>query len=130
MRTSVFLVEPWGSRDDFCGDGSCGVADLDDTRFVLNYEISLPATASTPLDPSSCPGDLHVESGNDAEALSGVAGQHARPLDESILPGRTKFGVDEYCVEKAYVNQTFYIESVCGDPAGAEVAYFQGKISK
>ena len=128
MTTSVLLVEPWGKRDDFCGDGSCGVADPDDLRFVLRYEVAVPANTAGPFDVTGCPGTLHVESGNDDEALGGVAGDHHRPLGEAILPGATKFGVDEYYVERAYTGQRFYLESRCGDPTGSETAYYTGTI--
>lgn len=131
MAFSVQRVEPWGSKDDFCGDGSCGIANPDDTRFVLKYEVSVPDTLSAPFDPSSCPGDLHVISGNDDEALSGVAGDFSKSLDGKIFPGQTKFGVEEYYVEKAYAKEDFYIESTCGDTDySGESAYFVGPIAK
>lgn len=127
MRTFVLKIEPWGKRDDFCGNGSCGVADPDDTRFVLKYEIIVPPAYPGPFDPLHCPGSMHVASGNDDEAFGSVAGDNARGLSEDIFPGRTKFGVKEYYIEKAYVDGDFYVESTCGDPANAEIAYFGGK---
>jgi hypothetical protein len=130
MRTTVIKVEPWGERSDFCGDGSCGVADPDDTRFVLRYEVTVPKTLPGPLDVSGCPGDLHVESGNDDEAFSDVLGDDYRAIGDKIIPGNTKFGVAEYYVEKAYIGQAFYLESACGDPTYAEVATFRGLIKR
>jgi len=130
MRTTVTKVEPWGERDDFCGDGSCGIADRDDTRFVLRYEVTVPKTLPEPLDVSGCPGDLHVESGNDDEAFSSVLGDDYRAIGDKITPGNTKFGVNEYYIEKAYVRQAFYLESTCGDPTYAEVATFRGAIQR
>lgn len=129
LKMSVERVEPWGATDDFCGDGSCGVANPDDTRFVLKYEVTVPETYSEPFDPMGCPGQLHATSGSDDEALSPVAGDHYRELGGKIFPGSTKFGVDEYYIEKAYADQEFYIESSCGDPGfSGETAYFVGPI--
>ena len=131
MTLSVERVEPWGDTDDFCGDGSCGVANPEDTRFVFKYEVSVPDDFPEPFDPSSCPGSLSVTSGNDQEALSGVAGDYAQYMDGKIFPGQTKFGVEEYYVEKAYAKKEFYIESTCGDTDfGGESAYFVGPIEK
>jgi hypothetical protein len=50
-------------------------------------------------------------------------------LEGKIFPGATKFGVDEYYIEKAYADKEFYLESYCGDPDGyEESAYFAGPI--
>lgn len=130
LTTSVEKVEPWGSTDDFCGDGTCGVADPDDTRFVLRYEVSVPADHSGPFDASSCPGSLHVMSGNDDEAFSSVAGDYYAGLDGDVLPGATKFGVEEYYIEKTSIDQDFYLASDCGDvDYDGETAYFGGTIA-
>ena len=130
MKLSVERVEPWGDTDDFCGDGSCGIANRDDTRLVLKYEVSVPESYySGPFDPYDCPGELHVSTGSDEEAFSGVAGDYDRELGGKIFPGSTKFGIDEYYIEKAYADEEFYIESTCGDPDfSGESAYFVGPI--
>jgi hypothetical protein len=31
MKTQVIRIEPSGKKDDYCGDGSCGVSNPDDT---------------------------------------------------------------------------------------------------
>lgn len=131
MRTSVELVEKWGKVDDFCGDGSCGVANRDDTRFVFRYEVTVPDTLRKPLEGYSCPGELHVAAGNDQEALSGVYGDYERSIGDTILPGATKFGVAEYYIERDYVDGEFYLESSCGDPTySGETAFFNGPIAQ
>jgi hypothetical protein len=129
---SVERVELWGGNkpDDFCGDGSCGVADPDDTRLVLRYDVSVPADFSEPFDPYSCPGGLHVTSGNDDEAFSQIAGDFDQELGGKILPGSSKFGVNEYYIEKAYAGAEFYIESSCGDTEmSGESVVFQGPLA-
>jgi len=128
MSLSVDRTEPWGDLDDFCGDGSCGVANPDDTRVVLRYDVTVPDDASEPFDASSCPGDLNVMSGNSDEALSGVAGAYDRDIDGKIFPGQSKFGLAEYYIEKAYASGEFYIESSCGDEFDGETAYFVGTL--
>lgn len=128
MSLSVDRTELWGDVDDFCGDGSCGVANRDDTRVVLRYEVTVPDDASEPFDAYSCPGDLNVMSGNSDEALSGVAGAYDRELDGKIFPGQSKFGLAEYYIEKDYAGGEFYIESSCGDEFDGETAYFVGKL--
>lgn len=131
MDTKVEKVEPWGGvKDDFCGDGSCGVADPDDTRFVIRYMVTVPKDFAGKFEPYSCPGDLEPMNGNADEALSGVMGDDYRSLDDVILPGATKFGVGEYYIEKAYAKETFYIQSTCGDPEGMETVQFAGKIAQ
>jgi hypothetical protein len=130
MKLTVDRVEPYGAKDDFCGDGSCGIANPDDTRVVLKYEVTVPADASEPFDASSCPGQLYPTSGNDEDALSGVYGDAAKPISGKIFPGSTKTGFDEYYLEKAYADQEFYIESSCGDTDyDGETAYFVGTFS-
>lgn len=130
LALSVERVEKWGTTDDFCGDGSCGVANPEDTRFVLKYEVSVPEDYPEPFDPSGCPGQLHSTSGSDDEALSGVAGDYYRDLGGKIFPGGSKFGVNEYYIEKAYADGEFYIESSCGDADySGESAYFVGPIA-
>jgi len=130
MKLSIDRVEPWGHRSDFCGDGSCGIADPDDTRVVLKYEVSVPDDAGQPFDASSCPGQLYPTSGTDDDALSGVYGDFNKPIDGKVFPGATKTGFDEYYVEKAYADQEFYIESSCGDADySGETAYFVGTLS-
>ena len=114
MTTSVEKVEPWGTLDDYCGDGQCGVSQPDDTRVVLLYTIAVPQDFDGPFTPNHCPGELHVENGNDEDAVIGVSGKYARQLDEAIQPGRTKYGVEEYSIAKASTNQSFYIDSTCG----------------
>lgn len=129
MTVSIDRIEPWGEKSDFCGDGSCGVADRDDTRVVLRYEVTAPESLSEPFDPSDCPGSLHSTVGNDDEALSGVFGDHYQELGGKVFPGQTKFGLEEYYIEKAYVGGEFYIESTCGDVEyDGESAYFVGVI--
>ncbi len=127
MKLTVDRVEPYGKKDDFCGDGSCGIANPNDTRVVLKYEVKVPADASEPFDASSCPGEMYPTSGNDDDALSGVFGDFAKPISGKIFPGATKTGFDEYYIEKAYADQEFYIESSCGEfDYGGETAYFVG----
>lgn len=131
MDTKVEKVEPWGgTSDDFCGDGSCGIADPDDTRFVLRYTVTVPDDFEGKFDPYSCPGEFEPMNGNSDEAGSGVAGDYSRSLGDVILPGTTKFGVTEQYIEKAYAKETFYILSTCGDPEGMETAHFEGKIKQ
>lgn len=129
MKLSVDRVEPWGHKSDFCGDGSCGIADPDDTRVVLKFEVTVPPDASEPFDASSCPGQMYPTSGNEDDALSGVYGDFAKPISGKIFPGATKTGFDEYYVEKAYAGQEFYVESSCGDADyDGETAYFVGTL--
>ena len=101
---------------DYCGDGRCGVSQPDDTRVVLRYTIAVPQNFAGPFTPNACPGQLHVENGNDEDAIIGVSGKYARELDEAIQPGSTKYGVNEYSIAKASTGQSFYIDSTCGDP--------------
>src|SRR4029078_13664501 len=115
MKLSVQRVEPWGTLDDFCGDGSCGVPNKDDTRFVIRYGVTVPQDFDGPFHLSSCPGSLLPKEGNDEEALSSVAGDYSKQVEGKIFPGGTKFGIDEYYIEKAYADGEFYIESSCGD---------------
>jgi hypothetical protein len=126
MTLSVQTVEPYGKKDDFCGDGSCGVALPDDTRVAIKYEVTVPDDYADSFDPYSCPGELHVASGNDDDAFGLVAGDLYRSLDGSILPGTTKFGVEEYYIKKDYIDEEFYIESSCGDDSYDESAFFAG----
>ncbi|MBC8091812.1 MAG: hypothetical protein H7Y15_07730 [Pseudonocardia sp.] len=132
MRLSIEKVEPWGGEgNDFCGDGSCGVADPDDVRMVLKYEVTVPESYDEPFDPVACPGDLHVTSGNDDEAFSTVAGDEYKSLDGPMLPGTTKFGIQEIYIEKAYAAEEFFMDSTCGEDYerySGETAYFSGKI--
>ncbi len=135
LTLTVDRVEKWGDTDDFCGDGSCGIANPDDTRVVLKYVVSVPEDYPGPFDPSSCPGQLLPTSGSDDEALSGVAGDFDHSIEGKIFPGNTKFGTDEYYVEKAYADKEFYVESSCGsgDGTGAadySTAYFVGRLAK
>lgn len=128
MSLSVDRTEPWGDVDDFCGDGSCGVANRDDTRVVLRYEVTVPDDAPEPFDAYGCPGSLSVMSGNSDEALSGVAGDYDREIDGKIFPGQSKFGLAEYYIEKDYAGGEFFIESSCGDESNGESAYFVGTL--
>ena len=130
MSLDVVKTEPWGSTDDYCGDGSCGVSNPDDLRWVLRYDVSVPADLVQPFDASSCPGELHIANGNDEESIIGVAGDYAKDLGGRIFPGATKHGVQEYSIEQSALGQEFYIESYCGDPNFAEPAYFTGTIDK
>ena len=130
MKLTVDRVEPWGRKDDFCGDGSCGIANPDDTRVVLKYEVTVPSDASEPFDAFSCPGLMYPTSGNDDDALGSAYGDFAKPIEGKIFPGSTKTGFDEYYVEKAYADQEFYIESSCGDvDFTGETAYFVGQFN-
>lgn len=131
MKLSVQRVEPWGTFDDFCGDGSCGVANRDDTRFVIRYDVAVPQDFDGPFDPSSCPGTLLPKEGNDEEALSSVAGDYSKQVEGKIFPGGAKFGIDEYYIEKAYAGGEFYIESSCGDTEfDGETVIFSGPAKK
>lgn len=128
MKLQVTKVEPWGDTDDFCGDGSCGVANPNDTRLVLKYTVKVPADYSQPFDPTSCPGELHVRNGNDDDALGGVFGDYSKELGGKIFPGDTKYGVDEYYIEKKYADAQFYLESSCGagEDYSLDPVYFFG----
>jgi hypothetical protein len=128
MTTKVIRIEPWGERDDYCGDGTCGVSHPDDTRMVLRYTVTVPKSLAGTFDPSSCPGDMHVASGNDDESFIMVAGDHYKALDGNMMPGSAKYGDVEYSIAKGARNQEFFIESYCGDPEFLESAYFGGKI--
>jgi hypothetical protein len=68
---------------------------------------------------------MHVATGNDEDSFNSVAGDYQKSLDGKMLPGATKYGDNEYTIEKKAIKQDFYIESSCGDPG--EVAYFGGK---
>lgn len=116
MTISISRKEPWGSIDDYCGDGSCGVSNPDDLRVVFEYQVTVPDYITQPFDASSCPGALHIASGNDDEAIISVAGDYASYLEGKILPGQAKSGRDEYSIERSAVGEEFYIESSCGDP--------------
>jgi len=130
METEVVenVKQPWGSFDDFCGDGSCGVAHKDDRRFVMRYTVTVPNSYGRVFDPTSCPGQLHVMQGNDEDSLGGVAGEYERSLDEPIPPGSSKYGVEEYYISKDLVGQRIFMDSTCGeDPDNfdaSETAYF------
>lgn len=126
MSLTVEAVEPYGERDDFCGDGSCGIAVPEDTRVALKYEVTVPDDFAEAFDPYGCPGELHVADGNDDEAFGLVSGDYMRSLDGSILPGTTKFGVQEFYIKADYADAEFYIESSCGDTDFSESAFFSG----
>lgn len=132
MTIAISRKEPWGSTDDYCGDGSCGVSNPDDLRVVFEYGVSVPDYITQPFDASSCPGQLHIASGNDDEAIIGVAGDYASYIEGKILPGQTKSGSEEYSIDRAALGEEFYIESSCGDPfyeADGPV-YFTGVIDE
>ena len=129
MTLTVQTVEPYGKKDDFCGDGSCGVALPEDTRVALKYEVSVPDSYGDSFDPYSCPGELHVASGSDDDAFGLVSGDLYRSLDGSILPGTTKFGVQEFYIKQEYQGAEFYIESSCGDDSFDETAFFAGSFN-
>jgi hypothetical protein len=121
MTLSVIKTEPWGTRDDYCGDGSCGVSNPDDLRWVLKYEVAVPESRPNPFNvgaqtmmENGCPGSLHIVSGNDDASIIGVAGDYASDLEGIIMPGATKYGVQEYSIEKSAIGQEFYIQSSCG----------------
>lgn len=126
MTLTVQTVEAYGKKDDFCGDGSCGVALPEDTRVALKYEVSVPDDLPEAFDAYGCPGELHVADGNDDDAYGLVSGDLARSLDGSILPGTTKFGVQEFYIKAEYADSEFYIESSCGDSNSSESAFFSG----
>jgi hypothetical protein len=72
---------------------------------------------------------MYVATGNDEDSFVSVAGNYHKPLDGKMLPGATKYGGNEYSIEKKAIKQDFYIESSCGDPDyTGEVAYFGDKI--
>ena len=83
---------------------------------MISYEVSVPDFISKPFDASSCPGDLHVVSGNDDKAIINVAGDYSSEIGGKILPGQSKTGSAEYSIEKSALGQEFYTESSCGDP--------------
>jgi hypothetical protein len=115
MKTQVIRIEPWGKKDDYCGDGSWGVSNPDDTRMMLRFTLSVPKSFRGTFDPSRCPEDTHVATGNDEDSFNSVAGDYHKSLDGKMLPGATKYGDNEYSIEKA-IKQDFCIESSCGDP--------------
>ena len=127
MTWEVTTQEPWGSYDDYCGDGSCGISNKDDRRWVFHYEVSAPPDATQPLDGDSCAGELQILNGNSEEVITGVSGDYAHEMGE-VRPGATKTGDDEYSIEKSALGQKFYIESTCGDENGEETAYLEGVI--
>lgn len=126
MTLSLETVEPYGRKDDFCGDGSCGVALPEDTRVALKYEVSVPENYTEAFDAYGCPGELHVSEGNDDDAFGLVAGDYDSDIGGSILPGTAKFGVMEFYISKEYADSEFYIESSCGDDSYDESAFFAG----
>jgi hypothetical protein len=132
MDLKIEKTEPYGTTDDFCGDGSCGVANPDDTRLVMRYTVTVPDDFKGVFRPdmTACPGSLEPANGNTEDALTGVAGEYNRDLDERIRPGATKFGVAEYLIEKAYVDETFFLYSSCGDPDYLEEVTFEGTLPK
>jgi hypothetical protein len=129
MRLKVVKTGRWGVKDDYCGNGQCGVSYPDDLRWVLRYTISVPSTYRGTFDASNCPGDLHAVEGNDEDIINGVEGKYAKPLD-SVLPGATKYGQNEYSILRAAVGKEFYIQSTCGtgDVFGGHPVLFRGVI--
>ncbi len=130
MRLSIERTEPWGDTDDYCGDGSCGISEPDDLRLLLRYEISVPEDADEPLEETGlyCPGQLSTVDGASDDLVIGVAGEYASDPG-TILPGATKFGIDETSIDRSLLGQEFLLESSCGDPDG-ETAYFTGVIDE
>lgn len=129
LRLSIERVEPWGRMGVFCEFDPCVVAKPDDTRFVFKYEVTVPEDFPSPLLIYECPGPLLAATGNDGNAFARVPGEYQRDLRETILPGSTRFGVEEYYIERAYVDEEFFIESTCGDVNySGETAHFVGKI--
>jgi len=128
LALRVVKQEPWGTTDDYCGNGSCGISNPDDLRWVLRYDVTVPDSFAGEFDPYGCPGQLHIVDGNDDDALIGVAGADATSID-GILPGATKYGQDEYSIERTALGSEFYIESSCGDTEfGGDTVYFRGVI--
>jgi hypothetical protein len=77
------------------------------------------------------PDDTVAPTDGDSSAireLIGVAGADATSID-GILPGATKYGQDEYSIERTALGSEFYIESSCGDTEfGGDTVYFRGVI--
>lgn len=129
MALKITKIEPWGSKDDYCGDGSCGISNPDDMRVVLHYDVSVPDGDGGAFDPSSCPGDLYLKDGGDDNSIISVSGQYAHDIDGKIFPGGSKSGDKEYSIEKDFKGAEFYFESSCGDVnMDGETAYFEGVI--
>jgi hypothetical protein len=139
MSVSVDSVTPWGKREDWCGDASCGVTQADDLRVLLRYEVSVPDDFQGDFDPSRCPGELTVVNGNDDEAVRPYQDLQGETSDisGSILPGASKFGVAGFAVSKDYEDQEFVLTSACGtgepsftlaDYAGLDSDEFENKI--
>jgi hypothetical protein len=129
LTMKVTHEQPYGSTDDFCSDGSCGIANPNDLTWVIHYQVTVPKSAKQALDPTSCPGDLHVVDGNDDKSFGSVAGDFSSDPGGKIFPGATKSGDAEYYIERKALGKAFYLESYCGDPDSMEEpAYFQQTI--
>lgn len=126
MTVRVEKTEPWGDYDDYCGDGSCGVSHKDDLRLVLAYDVSVPASASRPLDAGRCPGELKAVNGSDDDLVISVAGQYYHPI-HTVLPGATENGTQEFSIDRSLVGQEFVLTSDCGGETG-DTAYFRGVV--
>ena len=48
LTTSFRLVEKWGVRHPYCEDGSCGSAEPDDVRVILDYSVKVPKSLAAP----------------------------------------------------------------------------------
>lgn len=141
MTVTVESVTPWGKREDWCGDGSCGITEADDLRVLLRYEVSVPDDYEGDFDASRCPGELSVLNGNDDEALRPYQDLNGDTSDinGAILPGATKFGIAGFAVSKDYQDEEFVLTSACGtgiptltlaDYAGLESDEFADKMAE
>lgn len=118
-----------GEPDDLCGDGSCGVLEPEDTTVTIRYDVTVPDDyAGGPFDASYCELSAGVVNGNDDEAITGLAGGYYSPIDGAILPGASKFGIDEFVVDAEHAGDEFLLTTACGDPDSYEEAYFVGPL--
>lgn len=116
MSLSIEALEPWGVREDWCGNGRCGITEPDDLRLLLRYEVRVPDDFEGDFNTWACPGQLTVKEGNDEEAIKGYQASDGSTLELSgtISRGSTKYGVEGYAIAKEYADADFLLSSICG----------------
>lgn len=127
LTMAVERSEPWTVAQELCEDGSCGDADVGDVRLVLSYSVIVPKTAE-PFTSSACPGDLlPVKEG--AAVPTAVPEFATDRVPRTIKPGTRRTGALEFVVDKDAADESFAIESRCGDTTGTGAsAVFSGQV--